>query len=836
MNRIYLIIVIAIISFNSFAQSPADGWSIIYPQDEFANDALLDLNYLNESEAGSSGFIRLSDNGETFVDGSGNEIRFWAIGGGDDTRTWTQQQLTHFSKFLAKKGVNMIRTHAKIHSTSSDINAVNKAEVNAIWRLVATMKEQGIYTTISPFWVGHMSNIPQAWGLGEYKGEDRPWGLMYFDPKFQDAYKKWVEYLFTEVNPLTGLALKDDPAVGLIQMKNEDGVFWWSIQDAKPYLRNLMEKQFHDWLVNKYGSISQTYSAWDNLPALDTDNLSAGKMGIYIIWEATQNQTGGKNKRVNDQVQFFAETQRNFYQDIYDHLRNLGCKQLINTTNWKTADPLRLFDAERWTNDVAEVIAVNRYYDPGHVGEHSGWRIDPGHHYVGASVLHNPHQFPINVKQVEGKPFIMSESAWNLPHKYQAEGPFLIAAYSSLTGFDAYYWFTPSSPGIDPNPYHTWETLSGGQHPLFRWTVSTPGQVSMFPANALMYRKGYIKKAPVLVHEDRTLTSIMSREIPIISEENSFDPNRDSYDNAGGGGTTKVAPIAYLAGRVTVKYGTESHSESISPQLSQLLDFQNKKIKSATEELVWDYKQGMAILDAPAAQGICGFPGDKSTYELSSAIIETTNDYVVVNVVSMDEKPIAESEKILIQIGTVYQPTGWMEKKTSFQLNANKTVEGFEIQNTGKMPWKAAKTKVTVTLINSHIGSARVLDMNGYELKEIRVEKINNEQIKLYIPDNAMYIVADTRESTVTEIPSNQKSGITIYPNPNNGQFSIHVENITIKYDEVEIRDLSGRLVKYFSKPSSVYEVALPQGLYMVNLKYKGTIVSRSKIVLNRVI
>ncbi|MCC5932362.1 MAG: T9SS type A sorting domain-containing protein [Cyclobacteriaceae bacterium] len=819
-----------------YAQSTAQGWSIQFPEDPFTHEALLDLSFLNEAEAGSSGFITLSADGETLVDGNGQEIRVWAIGGGDDTRNYSPQQLQSFAKFLAKRGVNMIRTHARIHSTTNDINQVNTDEVNAIWRLVAAMKAEGIYTTISPFWAGHMGNIPAAWELGDYVGNLRPWALMYFNEKFKNAYKTWVEFLFTEINPHTGLALKDDPAVGLIQMKNEDGVFFWTIQSVRPSLLSEIRSQYYEWLIQKYNTIEQTYTAWQNLAPIDGDDPDNGKMGVYIIWEATQEQTGGKHKRITDQIQFLAEVQRGFYQEIFDHLREIGCQQLINTNNWKTADPLRLFDAERWTNDVAEVIAVNRYYSPEHVGENSGWRIDPGHHYVGASALHLPHKLPINVKQIKGKPFITSESAWNLPHKYQAEGPFLIASYSSLNGFDAYYWFTPRSPGFDTEPYFTWTNLPGNQHPLSRWNVSTPGQVGMFPANALMYRMGYIQQAPVLVHEGRTLQSIFERKIPIISEENSFDPNRDSYDNIGDDNTqTKVPPIAYLAGRVTVEYDTENDTEMISPQLESLLDFQNRKIQSATGELLWDYGQGMCILDAPAAQGICGFPGEKSSYDLSSVKIETSNDYVVVNVVAMDAKVLSESEKVLIQIGTKYQPTGWQERPATFNLNANTTVEGFEIQNTGRMPWKAANSLVNITLNNPKIKSARLLDINGYEIREIRVENLENGQkIKFNIPHEAMYIVADTREATVvTGFNEVKEQDFIIYPNPNNGRFNIRFDQDQLTYSEVEIRDLSGRLVKRFQEVRAEYELHLPAGNYIVQLKDSSAVIARGKMIVD---
>ena len=814
-------------------------WDIAYPDDNFSDDALLDLRYLNEDQAGDNGFIQQSLDGEGFALGNGEEVRFWAVGGGglasrDTFRPLNDNQMAYYAKFLAKKGVNMIRYHGAIHSVTNNIDSVNKEEVEDIWRMVGAMKKEGIYSTISPFWAGHVDNIPVSWHLGDYYGQDvKPWALMYFEPKFKNAYKNWVTYLFTETNPHTGLALKDDPAVALIQIKNEDGLFFWTIQNVKPSLMAIMETQFHDWLISKYGSITDAYTSWSN-DTHEADNPDDGKMGLYIIWHATQEQAGGKHIRITDQIEFYAEVQRGFYQEIYDHLRSIGCPQLINGNNWKTADPIKLFDAERYTNDVCDVLAVNRYYAPQHIGNNNGWRIEPGHQYVGKSVLHEPHKFPINVKQVQGKPFIVSESAWNLPHKYQAEGPFLIASYMSLTGFDAYYWFSPSSHKIDTLPY--WDfTHVQGQMPMFRWTVSIPGQIDMFPANALMFRKGFIQQGGNIVHEERTLQSIMARETPIISEENSFDPNRDDWNNSNGSGETDLAPITYLAGQVTVKYGGDPGNTKISSELGELLDFSNKKVTSVTGEIVWDYQNGMCLLDAPSAQGICGFPGDNQTFQLSDVTIKTRNEYTVVNIVPLDDNPINQSEKILIQVGTIYRPTQWNEVESTFDFQGE-MVNGFQIQNVGKMPWQAQNSKLTVVINNPNIQSAYLLDQNGYEVREIYIGKDDNDNNykEVFVPGNGMYIVADSRPATVSSLGHSDFDEIKIYPNPNNGLLRIESPNDKSLYDEIEVLSLTGRVLKTFSSGKMVYDLNLPDGIYIIKLKSKEKVIKTQKVLLNK--
>ena len=827
-----LLLFLLLISYSAFSQPVSEGWDFLYPTDRFTEDALLDLRYLNEDIAGENGFIRQSPDGEGFVNGRGAPIRFWAINGGELSRSFRTSQLRDFARFLAKMGVNMIRFHGQIHAVSDDINEVNKSEVDDIWRLVAVMKEEGIYTTISPYWPNFVDEIPPSWGLGDYTDGPKPWALMYFEPKLKEAYKKWVEYLYTETNPYTGIALQDDPAVALIQIQNEDGLLFWTIQGVEPSLQAQIESRFYDWLVGKYGNINEVYEAWNNV-TLPEDDVNQGRMGTYIIWEATQERSGGKDRRISDQIQFLSETQRAFYREIYDHYRAIGCSQLINATNWKTASAPRLFDAERWTYEACDVMAVNRYYAPQHTGENSGWRIDPGHHFVGESVLGQPHKLPINIKQPAGYPFLVTESGWNLPHEYQAEGPFLIAAYQSLTGVDGFYWFSPSAKNYDSNPYFTFLNFNG-QHPLKRWTLSTPGQLAMFPANALMYRQEYIQPGQPVVQEERSLQALWDREIPLITEENSFDPNRDSYDNPDGSEQTDIAPIAYLAGPVKVQYGTEAPNSDISPNLPELLNFQEKIIHSSTGELQWDYQQRLCRLDAPSAQGLCGFIEKGQSYEMADISLSSTNDYVVVNVVAMDEKPLSSSEKILIQIGTRYRPTDWKESPASFEFRGEQ-VEGFRVDDTGRMPWKSANTEVILTIRNPNIRSAHQLDPAGYEREEIDIERDEaGNAVTLRFPADAMYVIADTRLSTAVPASPPGHGTIRLFPNPTEGPLRIEIPSDQLLYDKIEIQDTSGRILRQFETTGNQYALeSLPPGMYLVVLRREGKILATQRIIIH---
>ena len=90
------------------AEESGETWAFRPGVDELDAGAMLDLRPLNETVAGETGFVRLSDDGESFVRGDGEPIRFWAI---NDYafRNLDPDALEQHAEFLAKRGVNMAR-------------------------------------------------------------------------------------------------------------------------------------------------------------------------------------------------------------------------------------------------------------------------------------------------------------------------------------------------------------------------------------------------------------------------------------------------------------------------------------------------------------------------------------------------------------------------------------------------------------------------------------------------------------------------------------------------------------------------------------------------------
>lgn len=345
---------------------PADGtWPFQYTKEDSQRDCLLDLRTLNEEVAGQSGFVARSADGNDFVLGDGTPVRFWAVNDfflsdGKPARFWDEstadgrareEQLERHARWLAKLGVNMARisgTTLNSKQPGSHATDVEEQAIRDCWRTVAAIKKQGIYSTLMPYWAGHAVDVTN-WGIDGYSKQTQLWGLLFFHPDLKVAYKRWLKELFTQTNPYTGVPLAKEQAVGLILLQNEDSLLFWTVQGLKPPQKALLGRQFGQWLKKKYGSFDAVLKAW-NGDALKGDDLANETLDLYMIYEATRPQSGGKARRIADQVQFFAETQHNFNAEVERYLREeLGCRQLIAAENWRTADQARLLDAERWS-------------------------------------------------------------------------------------------------------------------------------------------------------------------------------------------------------------------------------------------------------------------------------------------------------------------------------------------------------------------------------------------------------------------------------------------------------------------------------------------------------
>ena len=274
-----------------------------------------------------------------------------------------------------------------------------------------------------------------------------------------------------------------------------------------------------------------------------------------------------------------------------------------------------------------------------------------------------------------------------------------------------------------------------------KWVINTPQLMGNFPAAALMYRKGYIKRAKPVVQENRSLEDIWKRRNPIIAESPTYDPNRDKTISTHSNIKDGVNPLAFLVGPVVVKYDADSRQSRVT-DLDKFIDENTKNIRSITNEVKWDYNKGICTINSPHAQGATGFLNKENQIQLTDTTINTTNDYITILVVSLDEKPIATSQKILIQAGTIARPKDWSQKPVTWQDKDKKTHTGFEVTNYGKAPWAIEENQLTITIRNRNIKKATALDMNHLPSGNVKLNRTGSK-VKCEMPKDTMYLILE---------------------------------------------------------------------------------------------
>ncbi len=720
-----------------WAEDDPGTWVFRPGRDTYSDEALLDLRGLNEDYAGQHGFIRLSEDGREFVRGDGEPIRFWAV----NSYVWRKGRvaLADNARFLAKRGVNMVRWHGNVSAgEGSELTDFDRKKVDQLWQYVAAMKQEGIYMTISPYYP-HATRVRDSWGIESEQGNMTC--LVFFDPRVQAAYKGWLRAVFGPENPYTGVPLSREPAVAVIQIQNEDSMLFWTIADVTGAERALLRRQFAEWLAEKYGSLEGALEAWDGA-AHEKDAPADGQMGLHHIWEMTRDavrqhgpHSPGMDRRLADQLEFYTMTMRSWFEEVERFLREeLGCRQVVNAGNWRPADLVTLNDAERLSYTANQVSGVNRYYTGGlHDGPHQGWAIVNGDRFSNRSVLLDPRELPTNLKLTAGHPMIIPESLWVPPLGYQGEGPFLVSVFQSLCGADAFYWFA-----MGEAQWRQPASANGFLPSIGKWVCHTPEIMGNFPAAALLYRRGYVERARPVVQEHRTLKEIWRREMPLISEDPGYDPNRAVSEGAADEATA-VSPLAFLVGPVEVTYDTEPAEDRVA-DLDGYIDEESRVVKSITGQVAWDYGRGVCAVNAPAAQGAAGFLRGAGRIELADVVIECGNEYATVLVVSMDGRPLAASQRVLVQAGTIARPTGWKQKPVTWEDDAGNQHKGYEVVNYGQAPWRLINNDLRVGLANPELGSAVALDPNGMPGEKVPLEE-ESDRRWVRMPPDTKYVV-----------------------------------------------------------------------------------------------
>ena len=682
------------------------GWFAFAPAPDPLNaTSPIDLRWLNEKQAGDGGFIAAK--GGQFVHSRGGKpLRFWAVNGPPDSLK-EPEQLRHCARILAKYGVNLVRIHMPYFDGNGDIDP---AKVQHAIDIVEAMASEGIYCDFSIYWYGFFQPKPNTPWLPGYDGKQAPVAVLYFYPEFQKKYFSWWRALLTTPGKTSGRRLIDNPAVACVEACNEDSYFFWSFSDRNipdPEMR-VLEKQFGDWLVRKYGSLDAARKSWNGI-STPRDNAAEGRMGFRPLWNMAHERT----RRDKDAAAFLVQNQRNFYGQVRRVLREMGFKGVMTGSNWTTADPQYLGPLDKYSYTICDYVDRHGYFGCARHGPNDGWAVMNDQTYIDRSALRfdpeeagKPKDFnnPVIDVHYDGKPSMISETSFERPSRYRSEAPLYYACYGALQDSNGIVQFA-----LDTDRW----TVKPGYF-MQPWTLMSPGTVGQYPVAALIFRQGLVSVGGELVHLNLKIAEIEDLQGTPMPQDASFDVLRAR--DVPQGTTLKpgnvIDPLVHYAGRTGVTFSVEGGPAKLA-DLRPLIDRQAQTVISSTGELRLDYGKGILRIDAPRAQGVSGDLKDAGTTDLKDLTVESSMPLGHIVAVSLDGKPLASSGRILLQVMSEEQNNNW---KTEPE---NESVK--KVTDIGQDPWMVKDISGTVKFKRPDAGRLKVtaLDLNGYPEKPL---------------------------------------------------------------------------------------------------------------------
>jgi hypothetical protein len=708
---------------------------------------LVDLRALNEPVAGQSGWV--TRRGDRILLGDGRPVRFWAV---NTTGNAPLPELEQLARDLARRGVNLIRIHGGARKTLLDLrgdrfDAVNPAVIDQMHKAVVAARAAGIYTFVSNslFIIElkvkasyGLEGYTQAW-LDAHPQQHIPFGLVFLNDRFRAAFKGWLREFLTAPNPYDPqrTPLARDRSVAVFEILNEDNLFFYTFKPESwpEEQRVLAGRKFHRWLAENRrlatdrdadATVRRILAAWNS--PLPGDDPAAGVLALANA--GTLGTPSSRNAaRMADQLAFLGDVQRGFHAEMTALMRECGFGGLVSPSNWHTAAPPLLLDLEHETYRQGDVIDRHAYFSPVIAQERVKHRLGVGDTFLGFSILAGPASSPTNVRQTYNYPSAMSEFAWVNYNAAGVEGPLLAAAYFALTDFDLPVWFALGKLWNDS---------------LAKWAVGRPSVLGQFPGAALLFRRGDVAEAPVVVREGRTLQSIYRREPARIMNPRGFDSTRDDASTVVGAaapGAGAIDPLTMMVGKVEQTFDTDA--DEISPRLAECIDRRQGRVTSATGELVTDWRRGLFTVNTPRAQGVSGFLRAAGPIDLDAVTFTAENRFGALLAIALDDRPLAQAERILLQVGAVDRPTGFATEPVKLAWQGG-DYTGHKIVATGGLPWQVERIQASVTLKGAagRVRAATALDPNLRPFARVAGRDAGADHV-LPLPREAIYTLIE---------------------------------------------------------------------------------------------
>ncbi|NQT12860.1 MAG: beta-galactosidase, partial [Planctomycetes bacterium] len=637
----------------------------------------------------------------------------------------------------AKYGVNMLRIHAidgrwapLIDYSQGDSRHFNPKMLDRLDFLVAELKRRGIYVYFDM--LDYRRFMP-ADGVADAAKLEHGWhnsikGVSCYNDRMIELQKEFAEEFFTHLNPYTGLRYVDDPAVAVLEITNENSLFYFhNTTLTLPRYVDELRTRWNQWLIEQYGDRDGLARAWTNADgrcALLADEDPARSSVFLPMKHLYQDPAGvdfvGQRSpaRVDAMVRFFFDLQRRYYREMRGRLEEIGVRVPVTGTN-QTFCP-----ASNFADSVNDFMSRNNYWC------HPNVHAKPFFTFRNLAMVNsdipstsNP-VVEIASSTVAGKPMIVPEFNFPWPIEHRAEGLLLVTAYACLQDWDGLLFFTY-------NPQRKTLEWFGNQSDPVRW--------GEFPAAALMFHRNDVAAARNTVHVAYSESDVFTagpshgraksspyRYLSYISKvrntyfQETYTGDADmvvvpgrkreaSYANA-----PRALFLADHAGDKTDPLRDYRLFAEAAKRWG-LLDFDDvasleTRYTSDTGQLALDRSPGLFTVNTPRTQAAVGFLAAAGPVELGSITVDCTTGFAAVVATSLDAKPLAASKRILITAVARAENTG-----QAFSNNKR------SVPQRGRPPVIVEPVRANVSIALSGPAVVYALDETGKRRTELTV-------------------------------------------------------------------------------------------------------------------
>lgn len=480
-----------------------------------------DFSHLLDAPAGKHGFVSARNGHLYFEDGT--RAKFLGFNIAARANMPDHETAEKMAARFASMGVNVIRLHAAdnilsdvpcswtcspdaplLDYESGSSRRFHPEGLDRFDYLAAKLKEKGIYLHIDTL-------VARSFVPGDdldYPGTIPPTAKCYptMNERLIQLQQEYARELLCHVNPYTGLALINDPAVITIQISNEESFIKGTedtngLPEMEPYRRERQER-FNTFLRMKYHTRKRLAEAWtfegqcalgeEEDPEQNTVEVVQGS-----FHQPTNDPMGPwrdsvSPARYGDYMEFGIWMNRNYYQRMKDFLISLGARVPIVCSNLLggAADVYGHTDGDLMENNCYFNHPIPPFHEASMmcVGPTEYVTVNPLTMQTGIGSMATTLLSFGAVAAVKGKPFMLSE--WNEYglHPFHSTGVVQTVAYACLNDWD----------GLIVYNHHTsenWDDQPADEIRSVFDCYNDPSMICQWGFMATMFLKGLVAPA-----------------------------------------------------------------------------------------------------------------------------------------------------------------------------------------------------------------------------------------------------------------------------------------------------------------------------------------------------